>query len=804
MVAMGDLYYYGAHGLPRDQAQALSWFQRAAAAPHHAESAQVACGNMYLKGEGTEKNRTKAMAWYTKAADQHNSTRALNGLAYLYFHGDPESGLAENKTRAYELFSRAAGVANTNGDSLFNAGHCLWEGLGVARDRAKAVSLFTRAAEEFGHFGSIHKLGAAHLSGVGVEQRSCQTALKYLVPAAKHGSWGNVVRRGFNRYMAGDMGGAAVRYIEGGEMGYHVAHTNVAYLLDSGRLSDRTARDTFAAVALPQPTAAAAAGEQMLVTDAAKGLQSGQDGATYMRRRMALHFYNLARDEGSTSSDLRLGDFHYYGYGGLPRDLNKAAHFYRLASAAGVAEAAYSLATMYSDGELSASGRQRSAHHNRQAGESGEDTADFPLAKRLPGPAEEALAEKYFRRCQELDPSDEVQAVVTLAMAKIAARRYVSTWQERWREVWTADGAAIENFAVSASVLVFVLVTTCIVARQRVAAATAAALPPQVVAVVGDRSPPVLAPTMTAAAPSTTTTTMGPAATTELEAQHQRSTEPTLSVTAEDDAAIASMIREHLRHVRHRQAVMRAAMAAGLGPADPTGRSPVPRGRRFLEDPAQRAAAFAEHKIRFQAAAFRKYCSLGTPAASTFPGKLVLVCGPSGCGKSTLAMALAERLDPSIVVRQDDHFTQPFLPYEDRSDDSFEGPVHIDWPKIRAEVEARLRFSAGVVILEGHMVATDTAGLRGLASAAVVLEGSRALCRARRLGRRKRSIEDRAILSKYIDEVVWPAHLRYSVPAQNRLAEELGGAKVYRVPGDDTRTAAQLANDAKDALKLMD
>ena len=33
MVAMGDLYYYGAYGLARDQAQVLSWFQRAAAAP---------------------------------------------------------------------------------------------------------------------------------------------------------------------------------------------------------------------------------------------------------------------------------------------------------------------------------------------------------------------------------------------------------------------------------------------------------------------------------------------------------------------------------------------------------------------------------------------------------------------------------------------------------------------------------------------------------------------------------------------------------------------------------------------------
>ena len=55
-------------------------------------------------------------------------------------------------------------------------------------------------------------------------------------------------------------------------------------------------------------------------------------------------------------NDLRLGDYYYYGYGNVPKDTKKAVKYYRLASAAGVAEAAYSLAVMYADGELTASG----------------------------------------------------------------------------------------------------------------------------------------------------------------------------------------------------------------------------------------------------------------------------------------------------------------------------------------------------------------------------------------------------------------------------------------------------------------
>ena len=90
MTATGDLYYYGARGLPRDQTQALSYFQQAAALG----SVEGLCGaaNMYLKGEGTNppgfKNATHAIELYEEAlAGSTGSIRALNGLGYIYFYG---------------------------------------------------------------------------------------------------------------------------------------------------------------------------------------------------------------------------------------------------------------------------------------------------------------------------------------------------------------------------------------------------------------------------------------------------------------------------------------------------------------------------------------------------------------------------------------------------------------------------------------------------------------------------------------------------------------------------------------------
>ena len=79
MVNMGDLHYFGARGLPRDQVQALDYYNRAAAA----RNAQGMCcaAAMYLKGEGMEvANGTKAVEIYTDAAEM-GSVKALNGVS---------------------------------------------------------------------------------------------------------------------------------------------------------------------------------------------------------------------------------------------------------------------------------------------------------------------------------------------------------------------------------------------------------------------------------------------------------------------------------------------------------------------------------------------------------------------------------------------------------------------------------------------------------------------------------------------------------------------------------------------------
>ena len=46
-------------------------------------------------------------------------------VAVLFLGQD--GNVTQNTTKAFELFLRAASVVGTDGDSLYNTGHCYWE-----------------------------------------------------------------------------------------------------------------------------------------------------------------------------------------------------------------------------------------------------------------------------------------------------------------------------------------------------------------------------------------------------------------------------------------------------------------------------------------------------------------------------------------------------------------------------------------------------------------------------------------------------------------------------------------------------
>lgn len=220
---IGDLYYYGARGMPRDHAASFEHYQRAAAGGDAASMAKI--GSMAMKGEGTAENLTAAAESFNRSAAA-GDPKGHNGLAYMYYYG---RGLQQNYTEALASFDRAASFGNAVRklancrswrclvkilmmfcvraefaesagptrvqDGMYNAGLMNKEGRGVhAPNVTAAVSYFQRAAQH-GHFDAIFMLGQIHLLGQLTDGRvDCGKALHYNRMAAEYGEWGEVGR----------------------------------------------------------------------------------------------------------------------------------------------------------------------------------------------------------------------------------------------------------------------------------------------------------------------------------------------------------------------------------------------------------------------------------------------------------------------------------------------------------------------------------------------------------------------------------------------------------------------------------
>jgi len=92
------LAYDVGNDLPRDLAQAMAWYSRAANAGH--SEAQNSIGSALQ----AEKRYGEALAWYEKAAAQGH-VRSISSIAALY---DAGLGVTQDHRKAFELWTRAA------------------------------------------------------------------------------------------------------------------------------------------------------------------------------------------------------------------------------------------------------------------------------------------------------------------------------------------------------------------------------------------------------------------------------------------------------------------------------------------------------------------------------------------------------------------------------------------------------------------------------------------------------------------------------------------------------------------------
>ena len=101
-LVLGRAYFYGNLGVPKDEAEGVKWYRKAAEQNH--APAQKMLGFCYDTGQGVPKDYLEAVKWYRKAADQ-NYAPAQYRLGFCY---DTGQGVPKDYLEAYKWLLLAA------------------------------------------------------------------------------------------------------------------------------------------------------------------------------------------------------------------------------------------------------------------------------------------------------------------------------------------------------------------------------------------------------------------------------------------------------------------------------------------------------------------------------------------------------------------------------------------------------------------------------------------------------------------------------------------------------------------------
>ncbi|KAG8519848.1 LOW QUALITY PROTEIN: Protein sel-1-2, partial [Galemys pyrenaicus] len=318
-VSLGQLHLIGRKGLDQDYYKALYYFLKAAKAG--SANAMAFIGKMYLEGNAAApQNNATAFKYFSMAASKGNAI-GLHGLGLLYFYG---KGVPVNYAEALKYFQKAAEKGWPN--AQFHLGfmyyckcykysyftrmtNALLTGSGVWKDYKLAFKYFYLASQS-GQPLAIYYLAEMYATGTGV-LRSCRTAVELYKGVCELGHWAEKFLTAYFAYKDGDIDSSLVQYALLAEMGYEVAQSNSAFILESKKVKILEKEKMYP---------------------------------------MALLLWNRAASQGNAFARVKIGDYHYYGYGTKKDYQTAATHYSIAADKYHSAQAMFNLAYMYEHG----------------------------------------------------------------------------------------------------------------------------------------------------------------------------------------------------------------------------------------------------------------------------------------------------------------------------------------------------------------------------------------------------------------------------------------------------------------------
>jgi len=227
----------------------------------------------------------------------------LNNLGAMYLEG---RGVERSYSKAMELFTRAA--SKNHAEAQVNLGTMYSKGWGCTKDLAKARQLFAIAAQFDNIYGQFE---LAELLMNEAQFQNCPQAVALFKQVSEKGFWRGLFREALTDYQDGNYDLALLKYEKLAARGYLQAQMNAALMYDMGEF-----------------------GPAINVTE--------ED-----RLLLSFSLHKKAALQGSTNSNLKIGDYFYYGLAGNSVNEEKAATYYRLASDMGNAHGSFNLGYMH-------------------------------------------------------------------------------------------------------------------------------------------------------------------------------------------------------------------------------------------------------------------------------------------------------------------------------------------------------------------------------------------------------------------------------------------------------------------------
>uniref|UniRef100_A0A7E4W8N3 HCP-like protein n=1 Tax=Panagrellus redivivus TaxID=6233 RepID=A0A7E4W8N3_PANRE len=323
ILGLGNLYLTGSKGVPIDYNAALKYYSIAAESGNPMGMAVL--GKMYYDGtDATPVDDELALTYFKKAADKGNSYGQV-GLALMLLNG---RGVRKDPIKAMRLFATAAEQSNAEGQ--FYLGYMHYRGFGSLRDHKSALRYF-QVASQSGNLLAIYNLAQMHAQGIGTT-RNCQLAVQLYKTVAERGRWGDRFMEAFNKFHDGAVDEAAFNYMLLGELGYEIAQTNFAYLIEENAETQQLFHTELEAYKWALVSWQRSANQQYAFARVKLGDFNFYGLGTKVDYSAALNHYKIAADDhNSAQAMFNLGYMHEQGLG-LDKDLHLAKRYYDQAS----------------------------------------------------------------------------------------------------------------------------------------------------------------------------------------------------------------------------------------------------------------------------------------------------------------------------------------------------------------------------------------------------------------------------------------------------------------------------------------